>query len=224
MALSPMYVTPAYLQARAEGSVNLATDSFYAALLAGAYVPAQAHGSWLDIKASQIGTGGDYTGPIAVANPAIIGTGKTRAWDSDPVNFGTNVSITAKYLAVLKGSAGAPADADLLIGLVDLNWQGAQISAITKANPAQVTATGHGFTTGENALILGSDMREANRVIAAVTVIDADNLTLDGVDLTGADVAGTMGLLINLNDATAAVSSSSNFRIEPAAAGWFVDG
>lgn len=60
------------------------------------------------------------------------------------------------------------------------------ISAITKANPAQVTANGHGLTTGYWAEVYGvSGMTEINNTFATVTVIDANTVTLDGIDSTG---------------------------------------
>lgn len=57
------------------------------------------------------------------------------------------------------------------------------ITAITKANPAQVTITGHGLSTGDEVYIASVDgMTELNGRFFEVTVVDANNFTLDGVD------------------------------------------
>ena len=65
------------------------------------------------------------------------------------------------------------------------------ISAITNANPAQVTSAGHGLTTGDLVrlgnvigLLDGSGDNTINNIPFTVTVIDADNFTLNGYDST----------------------------------------
>lgn len=59
------------------------------------------------------------------------------------------------------------------------------ISAITQANPAQITSVGHGYTTGDQVLIVDVvGMTELNGGYYTVTVVDADNYTLDGVNST----------------------------------------
>lgn len=70
--------------------------------------------------------------------------------------------------------------------LVTLPQAGAtkNITAITKAASAQVTAVGHGLVTGDYAYIdravLG--MHEIRDICVKVTRVDADKVTLDGVD------------------------------------------
>lgn len=57
------------------------------------------------------------------------------------------------------------------------------ITAITQADPAQVTITGHGFTTGDEVFISGvGGMTELNGRQFKVTVSDANNFTLDDID------------------------------------------
>src|SRR5581483_4020590 len=54
------------------------------------------------------------------------------------------------------------------------------ISAITKANPAAVTCTGHGFSTGNWVQLFGiSGMTQLNGFFGSVTVVDANHFTLD---------------------------------------------
>ena len=60
------------------------------------------------------------------------------------------------------------------------------ITNITQANPAQVTCSSHGFSTGDKVHIQDVEgMTEVNDQIYTITVVDADNFTLDGVDSTG---------------------------------------
>lgn len=58
------------------------------------------------------------------------------------------------------------------------------ISAITKANPGQVTAVGHGFSTGDKIKLTSvGGMAEVNNLYFTITVVDADNFTI-GVNTT----------------------------------------
>jgi hypothetical protein len=53
------------------------------------------------------------------------------------------------------------------------------ISAITKANPGQVTAVGHGFSTGDKIKITSvGGMTQVNDLYFTITVVDADNFTI----------------------------------------------
>jgi hypothetical protein len=59
------------------------------------------------------------------------------------------------------------------------------ITAITKANPGQVTATAHGFATGDKIYISGvSGMTQVNNLYFTITLVDADNFTI-GVNTSG---------------------------------------
>lgn len=83
-------------------------------------------------------------------------------------------------------------------GVADLNglmWEisqgvtciavGKAITAATKANPVKLTMTAHGMTTGQYLQVTGIvGMTQLNDKIYKVTVVDANNVTLDGVDGT----------------------------------------
>ena len=83
-------------------------------------------------------------------------------------------------------------------GIADLNglmWEISQgvtciatsktITAATKANPVNLTMAAHGMTTGQNLQVTGIvGMTQLNDKIYKVTVVDANNVTLDGVDGT----------------------------------------
>lgn len=66
------------------------------------------------------------------------------------------------------------------------------ITAITQANPGQVTAVGHGFATGDKIKIISvGGMTQVNNLYFTITVVDADNFTI-GVN-TSAYTAYTSG-------------------------------
>lgn len=83
-------------------------------------------------------------------------------------------------------------------GVADLNgtvWEinlgmtciatGKAISAATQTSPVQLTVTGHGFETGDLTMITGVvGMTQLNDKMYKITVVDANTVTLDGVDGT----------------------------------------
>jgi len=63
---------------------------------------------------------------------------------------------------------------------------GKAITAATQASPCQITSTAHGFSTGDQVYISGvAGMTPLNGHFFTVTVIDANNFTLNGIDSTG---------------------------------------
>ena len=59
------------------------------------------------------------------------------------------------------------------------------ISALTQANPGNVTATGHGFSTGDKVFLSGvTGMTQVNNLTYMVTVVDANNFTI-GTNTSG---------------------------------------
>ncbi len=72
------------------------------------------------------------------------------------------------------------------------------ITAATKTNPVQITVAGHGRITGDVAVIDGIvGMTQINNKAFTVTVVDANNLTLDGVDGTAFGTYTSGGTLYN---------------------------
>jgi hypothetical protein len=72
------------------------------------------------------------------------------------------------------------------------------ITAATNATPIQITATAHGLITGEDAFISDVQGNTAANGFWTVTVIDANNITLNGSTGNGAYTAST-GLLATNN-------------------------
>lgn len=55
------------------------------------------------------------------------------------------------------------------------------ISAITNANPAVATCTGHGYATGDE-ILLSSGWEDATDTVWVITVIDANTFSITGLD------------------------------------------
>lgn len=68
-----------------------------------------------------------------------------------------------------------------------------EISAISKANPAVASSTGHGLTNGDLLLLKVSGMNELNYRVVRVSGATTDAFTLEGIDSTTFDdfVEGT---------------------------------
>lgn len=83
------------------------------------------------------------------------------------------------------------------------------ITAATQGNPCQLTVVGHGRTTGDPVMITSvGGMTELNDKIYTLTVIDADTITLDGVDSSGF-TAYTSGGTATVGDFYAAKESTA---------------
>jgi hypothetical protein len=68
---------------------------------------------------------------------------------------------------------------------VELTALSATITAATQADPCSITATAHGFNTGDSVTITGVvGMTELNDNSYTITVVDADTFTLDSTDST----------------------------------------
>ena len=75
------------------------------------------------------------------------------------------------------------------------------VNAATSANPVAITTLGeHGLTTGDRVFVegvLGVTSADGNR---AVTVVDTDNFTLDGIDGSGDPAYAGGGVITPLRD------------------------
>lgn len=70
------------------------------------------------------------------------------------------------------------------------------ITGASQADPVALTVTGHGLSTGDMAMVTSmAGMTQANSRIFTITVVDADTVTLDGVDGTGFDAYESGGSL-----------------------------
>jgi hypothetical protein len=123
-------------------------------------------------------------------------------------------SFTGNILSILS----LEANSSLVVSSITVYGSG-NITAVTQANPAQVTSANHNLTTGNMVTISGVvGMTQLNGNTYTITVVDANNFTL-GIDSTGftAYVSGGIwqssnGVVItSINYATGAISITSPF-------------
>lgn len=105
-------------------------------------------------------------------------TSSTGPWE-DVTTYTTNATIT--YDDTLDNQI-----AWYRIGVKTGDFDTATITNATQANPCQITAAGHPFSTGETVTITGVvGMTELNGNTYTITYVDANNFTLDSTDSTG---------------------------------------
>lgn len=100
--------------------------------------------------------------------------------------------VSAKSSTDLQIKASSGQDIEVILGDAsgsnNITFRSAShtITAITQGNPAQVTATAHGLSTGDTIRLIDvAGMTEINDANYTITKVDDDNFTLDGIDASG---------------------------------------
>lgn len=108
------------------------------------------------------------------------------------VDVDKNTQITVEFYKDSDVSPYATRQSDILppLGFV------ASVANVSQANPAQVTASQHGLVTGETIYIYGVQGMTAINGGYTITVVDANNFTLDGVDSTAFNAYTTGGQVV----------------------------
>ena len=119
--------------------ITWATDTIVAVLLGSAYTPAATHVTWSEVSAQHV-TGTNYA-PVVLSGKTSARSGATILWDCDDINFGANVTVTAKYVAIVKRAAGALAGSDQLIGYCDLENASGSATVSSTNSTFQVNTT-----------------------------------------------------------------------------------
>lgn len=216
----PFILKRSALEKIMDGTIDLDTDTFYAALFEGSHTPAEADDTWSDLTGEN--ADGDYA-QQALAGQAIITVDtKFRAWDTNDIDFGADVTISAKYLYLMKGTAGAAAAGDLIVGWADLNpTMGVDaITSLTKANPVVVTSAAHGLINGDLVLIYNSNVPELNGRHFTVANAATNTFELSGIDGSAYRAAGTIGSWLKINN-TDEQTSNPMFQVNAPSNGWF---
>ena len=119
--------------------ITWATDTIVAVLLGSVYTPAATHVTWSEVSAQHV-TGTNYA-PVVLSGKTSARSGATILWDCDDINFGANVTVTAKYVAIVKRAAGALAGSDQLIGYCDLENASGSATVSSTNSTFQVNTT-----------------------------------------------------------------------------------
>lgn len=126
-----------------EDLFNLDSDgaSYYWVLITASHTPNTA----TDITLSNISANecadGDYVAKDATG-VSIAQTSGTVTFDIGDVDFGNTVTITAKYLYLVRGTVAGKTGTDRLVGYVDLNSGGGSVSSTSGNFDITINASG----------------------------------------------------------------------------------
>lgn len=126
-----------------EDLLNLDSDAatYYWVLITASHTPNTA----TDITFSNISANecadGDYVAQNATA-VSIANSGGTTTFDIGDVDFGNTVTITAKYLYLVRGTVAGKTGTDRLVGYVDLNSGGGSVSSTNGNFDITINASG----------------------------------------------------------------------------------
>lgn len=88
------------------------------------------------------------------------------------------------------------------------------IVSTSQANPCNIEVTGHGYTTGDEVFISGvGGMYELNNRQYTITVVDADNFTLDGIDSTAYTAFTTGGTVAKVYEVSTSYTEDELFDL-----------
>jgi hypothetical protein len=99
MAFGPITIYPEFYLRVSRQALDVLNGTMKAALLTNSYVPDLTnHKVWGDVSAAEVAGGGDYD-QLLIAGKTIALDGALRTvYTHDNLNFGSDVTISAKYL------------------------------------------------------------------------------------------------------------------------------
>tara|TARA_R110002012_G_scaffold113813_2_gene259899 strand:+ start:338 stop:766 length:429 start_codon:yes stop_codon:yes gene_type:complete len=126
-----------FKESLAKADIDLNADTFKAVLLTSSYSPNVATNVNLSDISANITTDSDYTAQT-LTNVTVTESGGTVTFDADDINFGSSVTITAKYLAIYDDTVAN----DPLVVYVDLDTGGGSVSSTSSTFQVTINASG----------------------------------------------------------------------------------
>jgi len=127
----------------ANGTIDLDADTFTAVLLDAAHTWDAADSVWSDVSANEIADG-DYA-QIAVSGMTVAQIANGAKVDCNDFNFGATVTIEGKWLYLVKGTPGALAPGDTILGGQDLDDTGAAATQSSTSGTFSVSVHADGL-------------------------------------------------------------------------------
>lgn len=128
MTAGPFLTYDVGLKEMIDNDIDWAADAITAVLLGDGYTPDRAaHSTYDDIDGEEIADG-DYA-QVQIAGKAVAVNGTTTRVTHSAIDFGDPVTISAKYLAYVVGTAGALDTGGRVLGVVDLNDGGGELAS-----------------------------------------------------------------------------------------------
>ena len=143
MAASPWYIFGPALEAIADGTIDLDSDSFRMVLVTSSYTPDQsAHDTWSDISTNEVANGNGYATHGKAITQALSRSGLAVTLDCDDQTWTTS-TITAKYAVLVRdaNADNALAGTDLVLAYCDLNTSGS-LSSVAGDFAVTINASG----------------------------------------------------------------------------------
>lgn len=119
MAVGTFTVCNAGIRDIVNGEIDPDSDTIVAVLVDVAHTAAVTDDTYSDISTNECDDG-DYSAQV-VANVAVTEAAGITEVDADDVSFGDPVTISAKYIYLLKRAGGSLVAGDKIIGYMDLN-------------------------------------------------------------------------------------------------------
>ena len=119
----------------AKADVDMNGDTFKAVLCTSGYTPSAAHSTLSDL--TNLCADSDYS-PFTLTNNTVSETGGTVTFDTDDLNYGSSVSITAKYAVIYDDTHAS----DALMCYVDLDTGGGSVSSTNSTFQITINASG----------------------------------------------------------------------------------
>lgn len=129
MATGRFQLYDSALQEFFNGTQDWDTDDHYVVLLTSTYAPAASHDTLSDIVASEA-TGYDRKN---LGGETVTVTNNITICDANDLNFGSNVTVTATFLAIVVGTVTGSAGTDRLVGYMYLSSDQTAVS-VTNSN------------------------------------------------------------------------------------------
>ena len=123
-----------------DGTVDLDTDTIKAILVTSSYTPSAAHDTYSDVSATECADA-DYTAQTLTATAFTLTAGTVK-YDAADVTYGTAVSITAKYMILVKQAGAGLVAGDKLVGYVDLDSGGGSVTSTSSDYIVRFNASG----------------------------------------------------------------------------------
>ena len=142
MTVGPFTLVDAAMEKILDGTISLTGDTFQAVLITAAHTAAVTDDTWSDVSASEATGTGYTTEGVAVSPLSVSRTGAITTVDSATNPSWNPATVSAKYLYVVRRAGGALAAGDLILGYLDLNTGGGNMSAIADEFSVTWPATG----------------------------------------------------------------------------------
>lgn len=130
MASGPFIIVNSALESMLDGTISLTGDDFAAVLVTSAHAADPGDALWSDISGAEAAGSGYTAGGIDV-DPLTVALDGTQVVVDSAVNpLWSSATVSAKYVYLVRRAGGSLVSGDLILGYMDLNLGGGNLSAV----------------------------------------------------------------------------------------------